>query len=278
MVFNFQFSIFDFPVRLCGSALKKLGVAAAFGSLMMGATACTPAEPPPTLTPEPTTTPSPEPSPTATIIWFPPTNTPTLPAAAGPSPTLFPLPPLGELLLEDDFTNPGVWALAQTTNGSTALGVNELSVVVNVPGAYISTTRIDLYLTDYYLEVTAETRLCAGADEYGLILRASAPSDFYRFSLSCDGRFRLDQIRGGTASAPLPWTISAAVPRNAPASSILGIWADGDTFHIFIDGAYQISAPAAVLAGGSIGFFARSAGENAVTVNFSELEVWDIGE
>jgi GH15 family glucan-1,4-alpha-glucosidase len=64
--------------------------------------------------------------------------------------------------------------------------------------------------------------------------------------------------------------------RNAPAISRIGVWADGDQFHIFIDGVYQASASAAVIPGGTIGVFARSAGENAVTVNFSELEVWDV--
>ncbi|HUF39682.1 MAG TPA: hypothetical protein VMN57_14250 [Anaerolineales bacterium] len=239
--------------------------------------ACTPPEPVPTETPQPTSTPEPTLTPTATIVWFPPTNTPTQPAVAGPSPTLFPLPELGQLLLEDDFDDPGVWALSQTTSGGSALGVDELTIVVNTPGAYVSTTRMDAYLDDYFLEVTAATSLCAGEDEYGLLLRAASPSDFYRFSLSCDGRLRLDQIRGGTASAPLPWTLSAAVPRNAPATVRLGIWADGDAIHIFIDGAYQVSAQAAVFDGGTIGFFARSAGNNAVTVNFRELRVWQIG-
>jgi hypothetical protein len=238
--------------------------------------ACTPPEPVPTLTPEPTLTPAPTLSPTPTIVWFPPTITPTLPAAAGPTPTTFPPPLLGDLLLEDDFTDPDVWTLAQTTNGSAALGVQTLSVVVNAPGAYVSTTRIDVSFSNFYLEVTAATSLCAGEDQYGLILRAAAPSDFYRLSLSCDGQLRLDQIRGGTASSPLPWTPSAAVPRNAPGTSRIGVWADGDVFHIFIDGAYQASAAAAVIDSGLIGFFARSEGENAVTVNFSDLQIWAV--
>jgi hypothetical protein len=264
--------------RLCAFASKSSSKTVPFLSLvLLMMAACTPATPAPTLTPEPTLTPSPTLSPTPTIVWFPATNTPTLPAASGPSPTPFPTPALGELILADDFDDPGVWTLSQSERGSAALGANQLSVVINAPGAYVSTTRVDVYLADFYLEVDARTSLCAGEDEYGLILRAAAPSDFYRFSLSCDGRLRLDQIRGGTASSPLPWTISAAVPRNAPASSTIGVWAAGNVFHIFIDGAYQVSVPAAVFDGGTIGFFARSAGQNAVTVNFSELRVWAVG-
>ena len=245
---------------------------------MLALSACTPATPIPTLTPEPSLTPSPAPSPTETIIWFPPTSTPTLPAPLGPSPTPFPLPEFADLLLYDNFDDPGVWTLSQSPAGSTALGVNELSVVVNTPRGYVSATRVDGFFSDFYLDVTAATSLCSGLDEYGLLLRAASLSDFYRLSFSCNGQLRLDLIRGGTASAPLPWTVSAAVPRNAPATSQIGVWADGDAVHIFIDGAYQLTVQTSQLSGGTIGFFARSAGENAVTVNFRDLYIWAVGE
>ncbi len=228
--------------------------------------------------PDPTETrpPTIAPSDTPTVVWFPPTSTPTPPADAPPSPTPFPPPPLGEVLITDDFTNPSVWTLFQSTRASAALGVNELTIVLNEPGTYLSATRTDLYLTDYYLETTAATSLCSGKDEYGLVLRAASPSDFYRFSLSCDGQMRLDRIRGGTASSPLPWTVSAAVPRNAPGNVRIGIWADGDMMHFYLNDAYQVSVSAPLIPGGTIGYFARSGGQNAVTVNFSALSVWSL--
>jgi len=239
--------------------------------------ACLPLAASPTVTPEP---PTPEPtatealSPTPTIVWFPPTSTPTPQADLPPTATPFPLPERGEVLIEDDFTDPALWTLSQATRGSASLGIHELTIVLNEPRTYVSATRVDVYATNYYLEATASTSLCSGADEYGLILRAASPSDFYRFSLSCDGQMRMDQIRGGTATSPLPWTISAAVPRNAPGTVRIGVWADGGTMHLFLNDAYQVSVNTPLIPGGTIGFFARSAGQNAVTVNFSELTIW----
>jgi hypothetical protein len=166
--------------------------------------------------------------------------------------------------------------LTTSARGSAALGDHELTIVINERRAYISAARTDLHLADFYAEVTAATSLCAGQDEFGILLRAESPADFYRFALSCDGNMRLDRIRGGTASSPLGWTPSASIPRNAPAAILIGVWADGGQFHFYINGAYQITVAAPLIPAGTLGFFARSAGDTAMTVNFRELTVWEV--
>jgi len=215
-------------------------------------------------------------SPTATIDWFPTTDTPVpspLPQFS-PTPEIF--PSLGTVLLEDRFEEPKLWEQTSGPRGSASLDLNELTIVLNEPGAYIGSTRSEPYLTDYYLEVTARPNLCAGRDEYGVLLRVASAADFYRYSLSCDGQMRLDRIRGGTAASPLPWTPSAAVPRNAALVVRIGIWADGERMHFFINGTYQLSVDTPLIPGGRIGLFARSGGQNAVTVNFTDLIVWEV--
>jgi hypothetical protein len=253
---------------------KKIAVITLTFCLFLVACLATPVDPTPTPEPEPSATATEDPTETPTIIWFPATETPTPFASLQPTATPFPSPPLGEIQITDDFDDASLWSLLESTRGSAALGINELTIVLNEPRAYVSATRVDVYLTDFYLEATASTSLCAGQDEYGMILRAASPSDFYRLSLSCDGQLRLDQIRGGTASSPLPWTLSAAVPRNAPGTVRIGVWADGGVMHIFFNDTYQVSINTSLIPGGTIGFFARSAGQNAVTINFSDLSVW----
>src|SRR5262245_46745375 len=127
---------------------RKLAVIAAL-PLLLG---CLPAalQPTPTPQPSPTASSTPAPSPTATIIWFPATATPTQLATPAPTPTVFPLPERGDLLLSDDFSDSSVWTLAQSSRGGSALGVNELSIVLNEPDAYVSSTRVDVYLTNFF--------------------------------------------------------------------------------------------------------------------------------
>jgi hypothetical protein len=115
-----------------------------------------------------------------------------------------------------------------------------------------------------------------GLDEYGLLIRYNSPVDFYRFSLSCDGRTRLDKLVGGVASSPQPWLGSTSIPTAAPSFSRLGVWAVGSEMRFFINDEYQFSVKDPVLSRGMIGVFARSGGETAVTVSYSDLVVFQI--
>ncbi|HEX9617035.1 MAG TPA: hypothetical protein VGA03_06430 [Anaerolineales bacterium] len=241
--------------------------------------ACTPLGPAlPFPTDTPTSTPTGTPTPTPTIVWFPPTATPTPFPTPQVTPTPDYRPGLGEILLTDDFSSGEAWSLGRTSAGGAALGKNELTIALSEPGAYVASLREAPVLRDFYLEITASPSLCRSADEYGLLLRASSLRDFYRFSLSCDGQVRLDRLVNGTASSPQPWTLSGAFPPGAPSISRLAIWAKEKEMRFFVNEEYQFTVSDPMLPSGSIGVFARSAGDNAVTINFSELIIREIDE
>jgi len=218
-----------------------------------------------TLTPTQTSTP------TATVEWFPATATPTMVPTFPMTPTPEYHPDMGEVLLSDDFSDPGSWTLGQTSSGNIALGINELTIAIAEPKAYDYSVRQEPILGDFYLEITTSPTLCQGEDQYGILLRMSSPGDFYRYALSCDGRVRLDRIVQGTATSPQPWTNSGAVPPGAPITSRLGVWARGNEMRFFINDQYQFTVTDPLLQSGNLGVFARSMGETAVTVNFSDL-------
>lgn len=230
--------------------------------------------PPPTDTPVPTATAVP----TATRVWFPPTNTPT----PFPTPEIKPTEDyktnLGEVIFRDDFSSGEDWQLGKTGAGSAALGKNELTIAIHEPHAYISSVRDQPLLSNFYAEISANPTLCRGEDEYGVLFRVASSSDFYRFSLSCDGQVRVDRVVGGTAASPQPWTFSGIVPPGAPSISKIGVWANGEEIRFFVNEVYQFSVNDPMLPSGSLGVFARSAGELAVTVNFSELMVRELEE
>ncbi len=237
--------------------------------LLMG---CLPLSAP--LPPEPTITPQPTYTPTATMVWFPPTDTPTPFPTPVISPTLeLQLPSMGDVIFSDDFNDPSQWLLGQTETTSIALGNKALTLALDQPGAYLYTLRNKPTLTDFYLEVTASPSLCREGDEYGLLLRVSPALEFYRFSLSCDGGVRLDKYYNGRASSPVPKTLSGSVPPGAPSSSRLAVWARGKEMRFYINGDYQFNLKDNTLLQGNMGFFIRSAGDNAVTISFSDLIV-----
>ncbi len=185
-------------------------------------------------------------------------------------------PKLGDILLEDDFSEAKLWQLSQSDTGSIALGKNELTIAIGETNATLSTFREEPQLTNFYLEITASPSMCRGLDEYGVLIRVSSSMDFYRFSLSCDGQVRLDRVINGQASSPQPWMLSGAVPPGAPSHAKLGIAAVDSKLDFYVNDEYQFSVKDPSLPSGGIGLFARSTNKMAVTVNFTNLVIYQI--
>lgn len=231
----------------------------------------TPLPPLPTDTPLPPTA-----SPTATMVWFPPTATytPLPPVTPVLTPTLDLSPGYGALIFTDDFLKPELWSLGRSGAGSAALGVSELSLAVSQPRGYLFSLRQETALGNFYLEITASPSICRGGDEYGLLVRLVSLQDFYRFGLTCRGEARLDRLIGGEASSPFPPEFNGAVPPGAPSSTRLGVWALGREMRFYANGQFLFTVSDPVLGSGGFGVYARASGDDSVTVNFSNLQVY----
>jgi hypothetical protein len=232
-------------------------------------------QPPPWPTDTP---PSPTETATPTIVWFPATATHTpLPTATfSLTPTLDTSPKYGNLIFSDDFSDPSQWSLGKIGSGSIALGKNELTLAVTRPQAYLYSLRQDTRLGDFYLEITASPSICRGADEYGILIRLASQQDFFRFALLCDGRARLDRLLGGEAASLQPPEMSGAVPRGAPSSSRMAVWAVGKQMLFYANSQYLFTVSDPSLLVGGLGVFARASGEDPVTINFSDLDVYAV--
>ena len=224
---------------------------------------------PPTETPVATDTPIP----TSTIVWFPPSATPTL--LAFPTYTATPemSPGIGAEALSDDFSDDAVWDTAASNQASAAISKNRLTLVVQ-PGYYLASMRHELIVTDFYAEVTARPSLCRGEDNYGLVVRGIG-SSFYRFVIACNGQVRAERISGGTRLAihePVP---SGDAPP-APGEVRIAVWAVEDDLRLFLNGRYQFSVTDGKFPSGGLGVFVRSAGDTPTTVTFTDLKVYAV--
>jgi len=217
------------------------------------------------------------PPPTETIVWFPPTATHTPFPTPEVTPTVEYLIGVGNVIFHDDFSREDPWQLGKTQISSAAIGLNELTIVISGTRAYMSSIREQPVLRDFYLEITAQPNICRGLDEYGLLLRASS-SNFYRFALSCDGQVRFDRVIDGVPSVRQPWMLSGSVPPGAPSISRLAIAASGNEMRFFVNNEFQFSLMDPLLDSGRIGVFARSTSDETVSINFSDLTVWEILE
>ncbi len=226
---------------------------------------------PTTATPRPPTQP---PTPTATVLWFPPSATPSPRPTFIPSPTKEMLIGIGPLIFRDTFTSSQAWTTAASDEGSAAISRRRLTLAVQ-PGVYLTSLQKELTVSDFYAEITARPSLCRGADEYGLLVRASAVA-YYRYALACDGTVRLERISVNERHILVPPVPSGDAPRGAPGEVRLGVWAAGAEMRFFLNGRYQFSATDSNLPSGTLGVFVRSNGETPVTVAFSDLVVYAV--
>ncbi len=225
-----------------------------------------------------TPTPSPVAAPptlTPTIVWFPPSATPSLGAAATPKPPTPEMRPgIGSTTLTDDFSDPSLWDIATSDQGSAE--INDRRLILSAQSkAYMLSLRDDLTADNYYAEITARPGLCRDGDSYGMLVRANAVA-YYRFSLSCDGNVFAERISVGkreVLQTPLP---SGDVPRGAPGEVRVGVWASGSTLRLFLNGRYQFEINNRSHPSGTIGVFVNSAGESPVVVAFSRLILQEV--
>ncbi len=261
-------------LNLTKNLLLKIYIILAMGFLII-LPACLPLSVSPT--PLPTDTLSPPPStPTETPVWFPPTatNTPYPAVSVVITPTLDLAVPYGELIFSDDFSNPETWTLNRGSSESAAIANNELTLALSKSGDYVYSVRVEPELRDFRLEITVNPSICRGGDEYGLLLRFVDPDNFYRFALTCDGQARVDRVYKGHPSSPQPLSLFGSIPPGAPSSSRLVVSANGREMRFFINGEFLFSISDPTLPIGLIGVFIHSNEENAVTVNFADLEVY----
>ncbi len=232
--------------------------------------------------PAPTPTPSPLPAATETvtptIIWFPLTNTPTPSPAVTLTPTPDTRPGLGEVLFIDYFDQPEQWNLTVSARASAAVERNRLTLALGEgkPSIYLFSLRAEPVLGDFYAEITVSLNLCRGDDQYGLLFRVNSPFNFYRFSLACNGRMRLDKMLDGKIYPIQNWLPSSDAPAGAPAEVKLGVWAVNGEMRFFLNDRYQFTAFDRHLKRGTLGVFAQSSGDSAVTVSFSDLTVYAV--
>ncbi len=218
------------------------------------------------------------PSPTETMQWFPPSQTPAPPVVRNVTATPVYLIGIGETIFTDDFSSPSAWDTASADAGSVNVSRNRLTIAVKEPKTYLFSLRNVPLLSDFYAEINVHPTLCKGGDSYGLLFRA-AKGAAYRYALACDGTVRLERLkaynRPRTIQEALP---SGDAPLGSPGDVRLGVWVFGSQMRFFLNGRYQFSAEDPNLKSGTLGVFAESAGQTAVTVTFSDLVVQSVDD
>jgi len=257
----------------------RLGILLAVLSALLFLAGCDillPAGPlPPTATPTQTLTPTP------TIDWFPATPTPTLQPTDAPTP----LPTLTdvregvtELLVADDFSDPALWTSPHSAAGNVAYGNANLTLAAAQNGAYLFSRSPYTLADNFYLEFTVETSLCQGNDQYGVVFWRQSEGDYYRLLLTCEGSYRLELVQSGSSIVIHNWEVASRIRPNAPASNRFGLWVRNGQFQLYINDTFQFEESIARNRTGELGVFARTVSGTTLTVRFSDLQIYRVGD
>jgi hypothetical protein len=250
--------------------------------LLSGLAACSPGSSPTQQAPAQTLTVTPtqpkvrqgEPSLTPSVLWFQPTHTPVLQKTRPPqTPTSAPTFSAGEVILQEDFSDRTQWQTGQSAGGAVAYGKNELTLAISKPKTSLTSLRQQPILSDFYLEVTLNLSLCLAQDLQGILFRASSLRDFYRLLVSCSGQIRLERLVDGQGTLLQDWMPAVPFIPGSPSSNRVGILAVKNAFQVYINGVLQFSQTDNALAAGRLGVYARSMGDNALTISFTDLVV-----
>ena len=227
-------------------------------------------------TPQPTNTATPSPSITPTVVWFPPTETPAATPTREPTPTPGVMAELGEILYQDPFISSEGWSLPQNERGQINIGNGEMNIIINETDSYFAGIREKPDVSEFYAEITANPVLCSARDEYGFLFSVYGNDQYYRFALSCSGEMRLDRLTAAGITVLYPWTRNASVPPGAPSVTKLAVLVVDVEIHLYINGESPFSITGQQSTYGSFGVYARSVGETAMTVSFSDLIIREV--
>jgi hypothetical protein len=216
-------------------------------------------------------------TPTTTIVWFPPTNTPTSFPTQMIPPTPDQRPGLGSLLFSDSFDQPELWNTVTSSSASAKVDRNRLTLSISAQGPiYLTSLRSQPTLGNSYAEAMVKLSLCAGMDQFGMVIRATPGNNYYRFTVTCNGQMRLERVSSGSTMPLRDWLTSGDAPIAAPAEVKLGVWAVGNEMRLFINDNYQFAIRDPMMSGGTIGFFVYANGATPITVSFSNLFVYTV--
>ena len=228
---------------------------------------------PPTLTPTEIFTPTP------TIDWFPATPTPTLIAASSPTPQ----PTLEAqregitaLLIDDNFTDERLWTTPQGPGGNVAFGSENLTLAVARAETPLTSVSQHEHPANFYLEITVQTSLCQPQDETGLIFGRQSENDFYRLLINCAGEFRFELVQGGQRVVLRDWEDATRMALGLAATNRLGLWVNQGEFQLYINDVFQFSEGIARNRSGGLAVFARTVSGSAMTVKFSDLQIYQV--
>jgi hypothetical protein len=245
--------------------------AAATQTLAAGSATPRPA-PSDTPLPAPTATPLPAATDTAApTASAEPSTTPT----ARPAATAAPIPH-GDVIFQDDFTDPSLWILSDDSVFRTSIAAGQLTFTLKAGDRYRLIFNSHRRASDFVASVAASAATCQARDRYGLLFRIKDLTNYYVFDVDCNAQYRLAKMVNNTLTPLKDWTKSSLIHSEPGAQNELAVRAKGKTLAIYVNGVLLTSVEDETFSEGALGLYAGSGISETYTAVFEHLNVWKV--
>jgi hypothetical protein len=201
-------------------------------------------------------------------------------AVTSPDPTEIPKPELGEVVLDESFTdNSNNWYVGKDADTEVALEDGKYKVrVLTLDNFYWFTPPVSVSNVD----MTVDTEFTEGAPEnaaYGFLCNFKDADNHYRVRIGPDGTYSIDKrVNGGDAVSIVDWTHSSAIKAGIGVTNKIRAICNDSHITLYANDALLADVIDSSLSGGSFQLMAGGYGnsksdKNPVGVNFSNLTV-----
>lgn len=182
------------------------------------------------------------------------------------------LPSPGQVLLQDDFSNPDSgWTKREGAN--IALAYQEGGYVISImPVESFGLGTIGKYYQDVILQANAKVTHPIGSGDFGLVCRYLDDKNYYYLAVSEDGYYGIFKRQDGNTTPLVDWTYSAQIPQYARLN--LTAACIGATLTLGVNGAGIAQTQDGTFQVGGIGLGAGTAQTPALVVSFDDLHVF----
>ncbi len=197
-----------------------------------------------------------------------PTATPTLDIAPE-------LASLGAPTMRDPMNSAAKWYMLDEAEARFEMQDGRLVMYAYDPG-YINYWGLSAYpeLDDAYLQGTFITGpTCQDRDRYGFIVRAPSPKYGVVVLLSCQGEYMAFRWDGEYHSL-VPWTKAEPIRPGPNLTNQLGLWMEGSTFKIYVNGKLVGQFTDTTWASGRFGLVVGSGSTVGFQVAVDEVRYW----
>lgn len=173
------------------------------------------------------------------------------------------------------YVDDGTWNVddSEGVQRSVAAGAYRLRIDAEETVAW-STSQLEA--GDFYLE--AATIHAGGPlnNEFGVIFRYQDDDNFYAYSISSDGYYRLDRKEAGEWSSLITWTESGAIHTGENSFNLLGLLVEGAQIALLVNDTPLATFTDAAFASGAIGATAGTYDEAGVEIAYDDVTLWRI--